>query len=142
MANTQERMWHLTAAVLAVYEKWKRIKSPVTHSDPVPHIPACRQVEIKTTPETPSTDLLQKAADFVHAYILGARRQQLQTEPSSPCGMSSRPMAERTGHGSRQQPLGLASSAAGRLAESSWMVSSVWDWSCVCRVIHAASARH
>jgi hypothetical protein len=38
------------------------------------HIPACGQVEIKTTPETPSTDLLQKAADFVHAYILGAHR--------------------------------------------------------------------
>ena len=29
------------------------------------------QVEIKTTTKTPNPDLLQKAADFVHAYILG-----------------------------------------------------------------------
>ncbi len=30
-----------------------------------------RQVEIKTTASTPNNDMLQKAADFVHAYILG-----------------------------------------------------------------------
>lgn len=29
------------------------------------------QVEIKTTPETINPDVLQKAADFVHAFILG-----------------------------------------------------------------------
>jgi hypothetical protein len=29
------------------------------------------QVEIKTKPDTPNADMLQKAADFVHAYILG-----------------------------------------------------------------------
>ncbi len=34
-----------------------------------PH--ALIQVEIKTTPQTTSTDALQKAADFVHAYLLG-----------------------------------------------------------------------
>jgi hypothetical protein len=28
-------------------------------------------VEIKTTAQTPNPDLLQKAADFVHAYLLG-----------------------------------------------------------------------
>ena len=31
------------------------------------------QVEIKTTDQTPNADVLQKAADFVHAYILGER---------------------------------------------------------------------
>ncbi|KAL4458752.1 hypothetical protein ABPG75_013617 [Micractinium tetrahymenae] len=30
-----------------------------------------RKVEIKTTPETPDAGNLQRAADFVHAYILG-----------------------------------------------------------------------
>uniref|UniRef100_A0A7R9Z1W8 K Homology domain-containing protein n=1 Tax=Chlamydomonas euryale TaxID=1486919 RepID=A0A7R9Z1W8_9CHLO len=30
-----------------------------------------KKVEIKTTPATPSPDLLQKAADFVHAFLLG-----------------------------------------------------------------------
>ena len=30
------------------------------------------QVEIKTKPDTPDIGNLQKAADFVHAYILGA----------------------------------------------------------------------
>ncbi|PNH10952.1 RNA-binding protein PNO1 [Tetrabaena socialis] len=30
-----------------------------------------KKVEIKTTPQTTSTDGLQKAADFVHAYLLG-----------------------------------------------------------------------
>lgn len=30
-----------------------------------------RKVEIKTTTETPNTDVLQKAADFVQAFILG-----------------------------------------------------------------------
>lgn len=29
------------------------------------------QVEIKTTPETPDQAYLQKAADFIHAFILG-----------------------------------------------------------------------
>ena len=29
------------------------------------------QVEIKTTVDTPNADMLQKAADFVHAFILG-----------------------------------------------------------------------
>ena len=31
------------------------------------------QVEVKTTPQTPNPDLLQKAADFVHAFILGVQ---------------------------------------------------------------------
>lgn len=35
------------------------------------HPHALIQVEIKTTPQTTSTDALQKAADFVHAYLLG-----------------------------------------------------------------------
>jgi RNA-binding protein PNO1 len=30
-----------------------------------------KKVEIKTTSQTPNTDMLQKAADFIHAYILG-----------------------------------------------------------------------
>jgi len=30
-----------------------------------------KKVEIKTTADTPNADMLQKAADFVHAYILG-----------------------------------------------------------------------
>jgi RNA-binding protein PNO1 len=30
-----------------------------------------KKVEIKTTPQTPSADVLQKAADFVHAFLLG-----------------------------------------------------------------------
>ena len=30
-----------------------------------------RKVEIKTTPDTPNADVLQKAADFVHAFLLG-----------------------------------------------------------------------
>jgi RNA-binding protein PNO1 len=30
-----------------------------------------KRVEIKTTAETPSADLLQRAADFVHAFVLG-----------------------------------------------------------------------
>lgn len=30
-----------------------------------------KKVEIKTTPQTTNPDVLQKAADFVHAYILG-----------------------------------------------------------------------
>eukprot|EP00798_Chlamydomonas_sp_ICE-L_P010207 gene10207-8123_t len=30
-----------------------------------------KKVEIKTTNETPNADVVQKAADFVHAYILG-----------------------------------------------------------------------
>ena len=29
------------------------------------------QVELKTTPDTPDAGYLQKAADFIHAYILG-----------------------------------------------------------------------
>jgi rRNA processing protein Krr1/Pno1 len=29
------------------------------------------QVEVKTTAQTPNPDLLQKAADFVHAFLLG-----------------------------------------------------------------------
>jgi hypothetical protein len=32
------------------------------------------QVEIKTTPKTTGTDVLQKAADFVHAFLLGEER--------------------------------------------------------------------
>ena len=32
------------------------------------------QVEIKTKPDTPDIGNLQKAADFVHAYILGKTR--------------------------------------------------------------------
>lgn len=35
---------------------------------------ACAQVEIKTTPQTVNPDVLQKAADFVHAFILGEYR--------------------------------------------------------------------
>ncbi len=30
-----------------------------------------KKVEIKTTSETPNADMLQRAADFVHAFILG-----------------------------------------------------------------------
>eukprot|EP00877_Chromochloris_zofingiensis_P003442 jgi/Chrzof1/13099/Cz07g19220.t1 len=30
-----------------------------------------KKVEIKTTPQTPNPDVLQKAADFVHAFLLG-----------------------------------------------------------------------
>lgn len=30
-----------------------------------------KKVEIKTTPGTSNVDALQKAADFVHAYVLG-----------------------------------------------------------------------
>lgn len=43
---------------------------------------AAKQVEVKTTAETPDTGNLQRAADFIHAYILGfevqvgANRQQ------------------------------------------------------------------
>lgn len=33
--------------------------------------PFILQVELKTTPETPDQAYLQKAADFVHAFILG-----------------------------------------------------------------------
>jgi rRNA processing protein Krr1/Pno1 len=33
--------------------------------------PCCAQVEIKTTKETPDAGNLQKAADFVQAFILG-----------------------------------------------------------------------
>lgn len=29
------------------------------------------QVEVKTTPETPDASNLQRAADFIHAFILG-----------------------------------------------------------------------
>lgn len=32
---------------------------------------AAVQVELKTTPETPDQGYLQKAADFVHAFVLG-----------------------------------------------------------------------
>lgn len=32
------------------------------------------QVELKTTPETPDAAYLQKAADFVHAFILGGQQ--------------------------------------------------------------------
>jgi hypothetical protein len=39
----------------------------------------CIQVEIKTTPQTVNPDVLQKAADFVHAFILGKRRWQAST---------------------------------------------------------------
>jgi hypothetical protein len=35
-----------------------------------------QQVEIKTTPQTVNPDVLQKAADFVHAFILGAHHHQ------------------------------------------------------------------
>jgi RNA-binding protein PNO1 len=35
------------------------------------YVPAVRQVEIKTTAETGESGGLQKAADFVHAFILG-----------------------------------------------------------------------
>jgi hypothetical protein len=38
------------------------------------------QVEIKTTKETPDAGNLQKAADFVQAFILG----KLQQRPSLP----------------------------------------------------------
>lgn len=34
-----------------------------------------KKVEIKTTPQTTNPDVLQKAADFVHAYILGELSQ-------------------------------------------------------------------
>ena len=33
--------------------------------------PKSLQVELKTTPETPDQAYLQKAADFIHAFILG-----------------------------------------------------------------------
>jgi hypothetical protein len=39
---------------------------------------ASAQVEIKTTQQTTNPDVLQKAADFVHAYILGEDQQRLQ----------------------------------------------------------------
>lgn len=38
------------------------------------------QVEIKTTPETVNPDVLQKAADFVHAFILGTPSWQQQQQ--------------------------------------------------------------
>ena len=37
------------------------------------------QVEIKTTPKTVDIGHLQKAADFVHAFILGEAYAQLST---------------------------------------------------------------
>ena len=37
------------------------------------------QVEIKTTPKTADIGHLQKAADFVHAFILGKAWAQLST---------------------------------------------------------------
>jgi hypothetical protein len=39
------------------------------------HVLGCAhvQVEIKTTPQTTNPDVLQKAADFVQAFILGKR---------------------------------------------------------------------
>lgn len=52
---------------------WMQLYSPITEQlklDMRMNLKT-KKVEIKTTPETPSTDLLQKAADFVHAYILG-----------------------------------------------------------------------
>jgi hypothetical protein len=36
------------------------------------------QVEIKTTPDTANADMLQKAADFVHAFILGEQGAGLE----------------------------------------------------------------
>jgi hypothetical protein len=39
-------------------------------------LPHCLQVEIKTTPQTVNPDVLQKAADFVHAFILGEGHMQ------------------------------------------------------------------
>ncbi len=36
-----------------------------------------KKVEIKTTSRTTSADVLQKAADFVHAFLLGERGEGL-----------------------------------------------------------------
>lgn len=36
------------------------------------------QVELKTSPDTPDTGSLQKAADFVQAFILGVALASLQ----------------------------------------------------------------
>ena len=43
---------------------WKSLVQPTL-------VLCLQQVEIKTTPQTPNPDVLQKAADFVHAFLLG-----------------------------------------------------------------------
>ena len=58
---------------------------PLTHAPTHPPTPlltpihAMAQVEIKTTPDTPDAGNLQRAADFVHAYILGFEVQVRRT---------------------------------------------------------------
>ncbi|KAK9811792.1 hypothetical protein WJX72_010185 [[Myrmecia] bisecta] len=52
---------------------WMQLYKPVTENmklDMRMNLKS-RKVELKTTPETPDAANLQKAADFVHAYILG-----------------------------------------------------------------------
>jgi len=62
----QHRMTPLKAQWMALYE-------PVTQHmklDMRMNLKS-KKVELKTTPDTPDAGYLQKAADFVHAYILG-----------------------------------------------------------------------
>ncbi|KAF6252130.1 hypothetical protein COO60DRAFT_1274500 [Scenedesmus sp. NREL 46B-D3] len=52
---------------------WMQLYTPVTENlklDMRMNLKT-KKVEIKTTPKTTNPDVLQKAADFVHAYILG-----------------------------------------------------------------------
>jgi rRNA processing protein Krr1/Pno1 len=53
-------------AATAAFVEWLllQLKACVVHCYYV-------QVEIKTTPATPDSGNLQRAADFIHAYILG-----------------------------------------------------------------------
>ena len=47
--------------------------------------PVTAQVEIKTTPQTADPGHLQKATDFLHAYILGDLLRQPCSFVSSKC---------------------------------------------------------
>lgn len=54
----------------------------------IPHL----QVEVKTTPETPDAGNLQRAADFVHAFILGFEVQvRSHGLPGSPPSLGGAP---------------------------------------------------
>lgn len=62
----QHRMTPLKAAWLQLYEPiTKNLKLDMRMNLKT------KKVEIKTTDQTPNTDMLQKAADFIHAYLLG-----------------------------------------------------------------------
>lgn len=57
--------------------------------------PVHLQVEVKTTPETPDAGNLQRAADFVHAFILGFEVQVRGLRGQSRRGQQPHPPALR-----------------------------------------------